>query len=821
MITMSEEENVYYEGMPVYVREIDKKDKKLDGAYLCITALGQYEAYINGQKVGDLYLAPGWTDYADRLLYRIYDVKDILSDDENKGDEDNLAGQKDGAGDRIAVWLGTGWWAGRNSFGTYGYNRPALIAQLTLIYEDGEKQVISTDESWKYVKDTAIRDADYFNGETYDADKPDAAMLSLSGQDGAGTGADTGFKDVYISDDFGGVYTYFGGADVRNISRRDREPLTLTVYSGVKDNGTKFGSIDPENVITYSGDVVDLKKGQTLIADLGQNMTGIPYISVQKKDEAADTRGEVTLQFAEMLNDSGDAKRGNDGPAGSLYREGYRSALTTVALLLPEDGSRVSYSPSMFYTGFRYISVTADCDVEISDIRGLFIGNESSETGFITTDNDEINRLFENVKWSQFNNFMLVATDCPQRDERLGWMGDLGSFAKASMYNADLRSFYDKWALDLKDAQTPEGAFTDTVPATVHTGAGNGGWAEAGIMIPLEVYRRYGDKGYLEDLYPAMQRYMDYLEAVSDFESAQGHIGPGDIYGDWLAKEESDSAFLSAMWYGVDAEVMSETAAIIGEKSDEKEYKKLSDRIREYLNDRYISKRNSFSVTEILFLLKYDLILEDNADPSVRKELEEMLVQKLADGNFRIPTGFAGTPLLLPVLSDMGRDDIAYSVLFCKENPSWLYQVTQGATTVWERYDSYTDEKGFADAAMNSFDHFNNGSVAGWMYEYMGGICVDHTGQIPISICPHLPDEDIIKGAGNKDGLSSVEATYGSVYGTISIRWSVSRQDSSLLDVDIVIPQGEKALVKLPIEGQSESVLEGGSYHFSGKISGS
>ncbi len=755
MITMAEDENVYFEGMPVYVKDFSTKEgngKKLSAAYFVSSALGQYEAYLNGEKIGDDMFAPGWTDYHDRLLYRVTDVTD------------QLASREEGE-DHIAVLLGTGWWAGRNAFETYGYHRPALIAELILVYEDGSQQVIATDESWQYIKDTAVRDADYFNGETFDMRKPDAATLSEASFEG---------RQVSVSSDFDGVFSAYSGPGVRHVEAYDQIPVSLTVL----ETGEEKDNVLP----------MRLAAGQTLIADLGQNMTGVPEITVSGPKDS-----EITLQFAEMLNDSGSSERGNDGPAGSLYRASYRSAATTINLILDETPDEsITYSPSLFYTGFRYLSLTATEDITVWGIKGLFVGNSSPESGSIVTDNEDINRLYENIKWSQRNNFFLVATDCPQRDERLGWMGDLGSFAGTSMYNTDLKAFYDKWADDLMDAQTKEGAYPDTVPATIHTGSGNGGWADAGILIPWEVYRRYGDISYLDKLYPSMKSYMDYLAAVSDLESKSGHIGPGNIYGDWLGAQDTDPDFLCAMWYGADAATMEKIADRLGLKEDADGYGRLHDRIREWIREHYIVGRNSFSQTEMLFLLMYDL--EED-----REGLEKALADNVEECGCKVMTGFAGTPRLLPMLTRGGRSDLAYKVLFGRENPSWLYSVDQGATTIWERYDSYTKENGFADAAMNSFDHFNEGSVAQWMYESMAGICVDHAREIPILIEPQ-------PCADEQETLSRVEAAYQSVYGKIIVK----REGDTYT---ITIPPNAKAEVILPGREESE-ILSGGTYRF-------
>ena len=800
MITMDETENVYYEGMPIYFRDISLpeegiKEEKIAAAYLCISALGQYEAWMNGERIGDAEFAPGWTDYHDRLLYRVMDVTEQLRGKESL---------------RLAVSLGTGWWAGRNGFGTYDYHRPAWIAELVLVDINGSRTVIPTDESWYYRKDTAVRDADFFNGESMDFSRPDVKMMSEPKEQQKENRENTAAKQVSVSHDFEGSYTAYYGPEVKHIPERDREPQEVVIYEGTEDNGSDYGRIHVidrgQAFLQEDESPVLLKKGQTLIADLGQNMTGVPQVTLSGSKDC-----EATLLFAEMLNTSGEKEKGNDGPEGSLYRASYRSAATTVKLTLADE-EKITYRPAFFYTGFRYLSLTATEDVKVYGMRGLFIGNSSPETGSIETDQKDINRLYENVRWSQFNNFMLVATDCPQRDERLGWMGDLGSFTATALYNADLRSFYDKWAEDLMDAQTPEGAFTDTVPATVHTGAGNGGWADAGILIPLEVYRRYGDASYLKRLYPALKQYMSYLENNSDFGKA---IGPGNIYGDWLAAEKTDADFLCAMWYGADAAAMQQIAGVLGEKEDAKSYGKLLAKIKSFIAERYVNQRESFSQTELLFLLHYNLL--DQKARYSEENLREMLAKSVVVNGYKVMTGFAGTPMLLPTLSEMGRNDLAYRILLGRENPSWMYSLDQGATTIWERYDSYTRENGFQDAAMNSFDHFNEGSVAQWMYEEMVGIKVDHTRQVPVRIMPALPDYgDETLTEEEKEMLPrKVKGSYDSVYGRISVSWEY-REGKAFFEIEI--PATATAAVKLPIEEGKEKLLEGGRYFFEGKL---
>lgn len=793
LISMQLEENIYGDGQAVFYKTFTIDKNGLQRAVFYGSALGIYDAYLNGQRIGADELKPGWTDYNDTLLYNSYDITSYIN-------ETNT----------IASMVGTGWWSGRNAFGSYGYNQPAFICQIVLEYENGTTQTISTGEDWNYTKNTAVRFADLFNGETYDVSKLTTAQISAGEQV-----PEKDVKPVHISTDFKGEFKSYCGYNVKHIEALDCAPQSGYVYSEVREDDTDFGQIVIDrSYVCSQADAQDIfplevKNGETLIVDLGQNMTGVPYV-----EYVAPSGTQIDIQFAEMLNDSGEQKRGNDGPKGSLYRANYRSATTAVTVISGGAG-RETYAPTFFYTGFRYLSLTADQDITLYNVKGLFVGNSAPTTGYVSTGCDQTDRLWQNVMWSQRNNFTLVATDCPQRDERLGWMGDICSFAQTSMYNQDLYSFYKKWMADVRDAQTPEGAYTDTVPAVITTGSGNAGWAEAGILIPLEVYKAYGDLELLQEHYPSMRKYMNYLESISSYKPEDKRMGPLTTFGDWLSTQLSDSNMLSALWYQADALAMAETADLLGENEDARAYKQLHKEINDYVMETYLYKmpwnrdgserqeeiEYPLSQTEMLFLLRYSQLTEKQ---------EQLIVADLKYDieihDYKVMTGFVGTPILLPVLTQYGMTETAYRILLCKENPSWLYSVEQGATTIWERYDSYTAENGFGNATMNSFNHFNEGSVAQWMYESMLGIRVDLTQEEPIVIAPQIPMSDI--------EITRVSGFYDSVYGRIELGWE--KEEDGQVSVSLSVPENACARVKLPMEGMKEMVISGGEYVWKG-----
>jgi len=364
MITMAPEENVYGDGQAVFYTSFDKQGKSLRKATFYGSALGMYDAYLNGQRIGDDELKPGWSDYDDTLLYNTYDITSYIG-------ETNV----------VASMVGTGWWCGRNGFGTYSYNRPAFVCQIVLEYEDGSRQIINSDENWNYCKNTAVRFADFFNGETYDFSELSTAQIS----DGAEIPL-SDIKPVHISTDFFGRFKSYYGYNVKHIAERDAVPVEAYVYEGAAEDGSDFGAVKVSR--RYASEdmfPITLKKGETLIIDLGQNMTGVPHIEYHAPKGA-----QLDVQFAEMLNDSGDEKRGNDGPKGSLYRANYRSAMTEVKVI--SGGSeKENYSPVFFYTGFRYLSLKADQDITLYDLKGVFIGNSAPGAGEVTV--DHIRRL--------------------------------------------------------------------------------------------------------------------------------------------------------------------------------------------------------------------------------------------------------------------------------------------------------------------------------------------------------------------------------------------------------------------------------------------
>lgn len=773
------------DGQACFYQTFEVANKPVKKAWFFGSSLGIYEAWMNDTAIGDDLWKPGWTEYRKTLLYNTYDVTDAV---------------KIGEKNTVTTMVNDGWWNGDNAFGSYGKHKPAFIGRVLVEYEDGSCENLYTDDSWSYETDVQIRYADFFQGETRDLNKPQPWQLTSLNEEEAVQGEESSrSKQVALSTIFKGTFHSTWMNTVKEQAEREMSVVDGYLYQGTEDNGTDYGQVHKiREHISFEDNPITVEPGQTLLVDLGQNIAGIPKLRFEAEEGT-----EIHLQFAEMLNDRGSKAAGNDGPEGSLYRANYRAAKTNVKVIAGGKKEEV-YKPTFFFTGFRYISLEANGPVSVYDLKGIGTGNDSKEIGYLTTDSEKINQLFSNVVWSQRNNYTMIATDCPQRDERLGWMGDLQSFCKTSLYNQDLYSFYRKWELDLVDSQQGDGSFTDTSPTTINTGAGNAGWADAGIFVPWNVYGMYGNTEQLERLYEPMTAYMDFLERRSNF-SAGGSIGAKLAYGDWLAKENTDKEFLAALWYAEDALVMEKIARVLEKEEDADKYRQLYEKIGNFVVDRYITNPSKLTQTQMCFLLRYHIL--EAVDKELAEQVKEALALSVESHEYRLMTGFAGTPILLQTLTDIGRKDLAYKVLTCEENPSWLYSVNQGATTIWERYDSYTLEKGFASAAMNSFDHFNEGSVAQWMYESMLGIRFDLNEDNPIHIEPQIPPEEI--------GIHEARGSYHSVYGDIILSW---KNKEGMLEIDVTVPYNTSTEIRLPIENFGREILTGGTYHFEGKL---
>ena len=773
-------------GMPMF-RKTFTADKEIKSAKIYASALGVYDLYINGERVGStdadgnkVYdeLKPGWTDYSKRVLYQSYDVTDMI-----RSGEDNV----------LLSMLGTGWWTGRVSYNTYGSKDMAFLAKMIITYTDGSTETINTDNTWMASRNGAIREADIWDGETYDANYAGAQEISQSSYE-----PDDSWERAAYSNDFTGTISAQVGQTVQVRKELTRTPESITVYNGTVDNGSDYGKINVVNDSYTADDVIELQAGETVIFDMGQNMVGWPNINI-----TAPQGTKVVMHFAEMLNDSGQTARGNDGPEGSLYIANYRSAKSTGTYIANGSEQGETYRPTFTFYGFRYMSITATENIKINSLTGEVVGSATPETGTLETSDDSVNQLISNIVWGQRGNYLSVPTDCPQRDERLGWSGDTQIFVGAASYNANVAGFFHKWAYDAMDSQQADGTYTDTIPRSSAVGTGNAAWGDAGIIVPYTMYKMYGDTQIVTDMYDSMTKYMNWLES-------RGYVGAGTGYGDWLAYESNEGPvrnLIACAYYANDTLMMAEMCGAIGKTDEADQYRQRYTEIKSYFQENFLNedgtlKEENSTQTCYLMAIKSDMF----AKPEQKQAAVDALVQKIKDNGNKLGTGFVGTGTLTQTLSDVGESNMAYTLLLQRDNPSWLYSVDQGATTIWERWNSYTLESGFGDVSMNSFNHYSYGAVLEWMYSDMLGIDsdIEHPGFKHIILQPQPDTREDSEIPDNQQRMTSVKGTYESMYGTIKAEWE---NTDGVFEYAATVPANTTATLYLPVEeGKNVSV---------------
>lgn len=757
-------------------------------AKLYSSALGIYDVFINGTRVGHVQddgttiydeLKPGWTDYAKKVFYNTHDVTTLVKE----------------GGNAIGATVTSGYWAGGICHGQYGDKPVAFMAKLVIEYTDGSKETVVTDASWATYDNGALRKGDIYNGETYNATLEDG--WTKAGYD------QSAWHAIVSSRDFTGEICAFEGPAARIRTSLTRLPEHITIYEGIKQTGTAYGMV---NIVseTSGNSPVKLKKGQTVIYDFGQNMVG--WVRVNVKGKAGCT---LRARFSEMLNDKGDTNRGDDGPGGSLYLINLRTAKASMYYTLRGDEEGETYSPTNTYYGFRYCEITAGNDIEINGIEGLVVGADNEEGSSLTTSHDAVNQLYSNVIWGQRGNFMSVPTDCPQRDERLGWTGDTQIFCRTAAYNANTAAFYHKFMGDMRDSQRPDGAYPDVAPIA-WVGYGNGAWGDAGIIVPWTTYLMHGDKSIIEENYESMEKYMDWMAAQAG--DGYKYQGAGTNYGDWVSFVPTDSRYVSVCYYAYDALLMSKMSQVLSKAPGDEyaikaaEYEQLYNNIKAEFATRYISNRlpKQHTQTGYLLALRFGLLPDEASEQATIKAL----ARAISSNNETLNTGFVGTGIINTTLSQVGLIDKAYNLLLQRNCPSWLYSVDQGATTIWERWNSYTKETGFhKDISMNSFNHYSYGAVAEWMYRYMAGIEADeqNAGFKHIILQPY-PDTRTTLPQG-QERITSVDATVASNYGSIKSAWQLGADGS--LSYKVTVPTNTTARLLMPV-AEGSKVYEGG-----------
>ena len=630
----------------------------------------------------------------------------------------------------LGVTLGHGWYSGylggECKRGHYGRDPRALI-QLELTYQDGTTETVVTDASWK--ASHSPLSADHFMGAQYDARK------EVPGWDSPGFD-DSMWQPVAVQEMVPAKLCAHPGVPVRQV-------MELTPLS-----------------------IAEPKKG-VFIYDLGQNMVGWVRLRVEGK------RGtKVTLRFAEMLN-----------PDGTIYIENLRSARCTDEYWLKGSGEEV-WEPRFTFHGFRYVEIAGYPGKPTLDtIAGIVAHSAMPLTGAFECSNPMINQLQHNIVWGQRGNFLDIPTDCPQRDERLGWTGDAQVFARTACFNMDTGAFFTKWMQDVEDAQTPEGAFPDGAPRVVFLKAGSPAWADAGIIVPWTMYQCYGDTRIIEKHYDAMRKWIEFMRTSSTNGVRTDQLGGN--YADWLSvNAETPRELIATAFYAYSVRLFSRMAAAIGRGEDATRYEQLFQEIKEAFNKAFVmpdGRVRGETQTCYVLALQFDL-LPDNLRPLAAQHL----VFDIKARGWHLSAGFLGTPYLLHVLRDTGYLDVAYRLLKNDTFPSWGYTIKQGATTMWERWDGWTDDGGFQTPEMNSFNHYAFGAVGDWMYRTIAGIDID----------PKQPGyRHIIVHPRPGGGLNFARGECRSIYGTIVSDW---RKDGDSFTLKVVVPANTRATVYVP-----------------------
>ncbi|MBP3667859.1 MAG: family 78 glycoside hydrolase catalytic domain [Clostridia bacterium] len=727
-----------------------RKQFSVDGlksARIDATSLGVFDIWVNGRRVGRLdengvevfdEMKPGWTDYKERVLYYSYDLAPYLKDGENT----------------LLIAVAPGWWNGRISLGTYGETHISLLAVVHLLDQAGER-TLYTDDTWQGAWGSAIRASDIWDGELYDANEPTLQGLSKGCNCVSWDAVTTESYDIFVTPHIGPTIMVREGLA--------RSPETIVVYNGTEDNGSDYGKI---RVVRESKgeNSFKLAKGETAVIDLGQNMVGWPTFTVRGVKGTT-----IQVRVGEMLNDSGLESRGNDNPEGSIYTINYRSAKAKAYYVLKGDEAGEYYCPVFTFFGFRYLEISATEDVEFTGLSCPVIGSATRETGKMETSHPVVNQLISNIIWGQRGNYLSVPTDCPQRDERLGWTGDTQAFCGTAAYNADVDGFFHKWLQDARDSQNEAGVYPDVIPTVRVVGFGGAAWSDAGIIVPYTMWKMYGDVSIIREHYESMEKYMGWLEA-SNMNAPNPH------YGDWLAYEGTDARLICVAYYALDCMYMEAMCRAIGKIDRAEHYKATYAKVRDHFRTLYCDANGELNPENrtqcgYLLALRIGLLDEDKRLAAVAA-----LKQKIIDNGYKLSTGFVGTCILNEVLAEFGENNLAYSLLLQTENPSWLYSIYQGATTIWERWNSYTKATGFGNVGMNSFNHYAYGAIQEWMYRHIAGI--ETTETAPGFAHPILqPKPDTRTPAEIPEGQELIKwakTSFESVQGLIVSNWDTT-----------------------------------------------
>ena len=667
---------------------------KAEKAILKITALGVYEAKLNGERVGDFILAPGWTSYLNRLQVQSYDVTNLLKTENS-----------------LEVTVGQGWRAianKRDGSDFLGYRDTALIAELTLVYADGRTESIVTDSSWN-ARESKLRYTNVYDGDNYDAT--------------------------------------FKAGSARHCICVDLEKDMLIPQEGEK-------IVEHERMPALQ--IIKTPAGETVI-DFGQNMTG--YVEFRIKGTPG---AQATISHGETLDRD-----------GNFYNANYRSADAQIKFIC--DGEEHTYKSALTFFGFRYIRLENWPDeIKKENFTAVVVHSDIRRTGYFECSDETVNKLFKNIIWGQKSNFLDVPTDCPQRNERLGWTGDAQVFVRTASLNFDVKRFFKKWLHDLAADQGRDGCVPHVIPNIFDDMGGSSAWSDAAVICPWEIYRTYGDKKILEDQFDSMKAWIDWMRERSE----NGRRSGGFHFGDWLGLDSPEGSYkgstpddlIATTYYKYSTELFIKAAHALGR--DVSEYENIPAEAAAAFRREYMENGRVKNATQTACVLAlYFDITDDRA--ATATQLNE-LVKRAG----HLETGFVGTPYLLHALSDNGYAETVYDLLLRREYPSWLYPISKGATTVWEHWDGIKPDGTMWSTDMNSFNHYAYGAVADWMYGAAAGINSD----------PDRPGfEHIIFRPVTDRRLDFVKASIDTRRGTVASEW---RRENGRIKYIFTVPEG-------------------------------
>lgn len=772
--------------------------QEIKRATVYVTALGTYELHLNGQRVGNDVLAPGWTEFRKRVHYQTYDVTSQVTSGSNA----------------IGAVLGDGWYASDLAFigrrNLYG-GPPRFLAQLVIELADGTTQVIGTDESWKATYGPILH-ADLLLGCEYDT------RLEMAGWDKTGF-PDESWKPVVLgagvhqeidvtnvvkaaeqnnrvnlqveNDLFGDdpafnqikslrvVYQHDGIEETKTVGEHETLDLAgenlviLSAHYGKRstleeDLRVEASVAEPARVIQeLSAKSISQPDANRWIFDLGQNMVGWTRLKIRGGQPGQ----RLTIRHSEMLNDD-----------GTIYTAALRSCPATDYFILSGKDEEI-LEPKFTFHGFRYVEIRGlTSEPPLDTVTGIVVHTPMRRTGQFECSYPMLNQLYSNILWGQKGNYLEVPTDCPQRDERMGWTGDTQFFAPTAAYNFDVANFFTRWLQTCEDDQFPDGRFPHVVPDLMGEG-GSTAWGDAALICTYNLYHAYGDTRVVADRFDSLERYMKWL-------NGRTNNGISDVggYGDWLnagggaKKEVIDTAYHAYL-----ARIMSEMAAAIGRVDESEHYKQLHETVKAAFAKEFVQPDGSLvesSQTGYALAFSMDLLPTE-----MKQKAADQFVNEIKRFDWHLATGFIGTPRLLPALSAAGRDDVAYRLLFNDTYPSWLFPVKNGATTMWERWNGWTPEDGFGNVGMNSFNHYAFGAVGEYLYGGVGGIQATSPGYKTFQVSPAVGQ-----------GLTWANTEFDSIYGRITSNW---KHENGRLTMDVTIPTNTSATVRVPTSDAS------------------